>query len=154
MDRLTSITWNDKLYSFHCLWSYIRIYERVIKPLQVFTTRLGVVELSHKTIFFLQTNKGGGKNTSRSQLIPIARLFQRRLLWLSGLAENFLSGQNTDFLVPFKNKNYGVEDVAIHDILFFVLLFVNIYVICWNSKLCSVIHVIIYYYLKCIFSHY
>ena len=63
-----------------------------------------------KRFFFLRTNKGGGKNTSRSRLIPIARLFQRRILWLSGLAEKFLSGQNTE------NKNDGVEDVAIHDI--------------------------------------
>ena len=46
-----------------------------------------------KRFFFLRTNKGGGKNTSRSRLIPIARLFQRRLLWLSGLAEKFLNAE-------------------------------------------------------------
>ena len=54
-----------------------------------------------KQFFFLCTNKGGGKNTSRSRLIPIARLFQRRLLWLSGLAEKFL---NTEKLLLRSSK--------------------------------------------------
>ena len=44
-----------------------------------------------KRFFFLCTNKGGGKSTKRSRLLPIARLFQRRILWLSGIAEKHLA---------------------------------------------------------------
>ena len=43
-----------------------------------------------KRFFFLCTNKGGGRHSTRTRLIPIACLFQRRILWMSGLAEIFL----------------------------------------------------------------
>ena len=41
---------------------------------------------------FVQTKEG--KNTSKSCLIPIARIFQCCLLWLSGLADKFLNVGN------------------------------------------------------------
>ena len=64
----------------------------------------------------LRTNKGDGKGTRRSRIIPIARLFQRRLLWLSGLAKKFMNGQNIDLLAPFESNEGGAEDVCIHDV--------------------------------------
>ena len=47
-----------------------------------------------KKFFFLRTNKGGGKSDNRSRLLPIARLFQRQLLWISGFADKFLSHED------------------------------------------------------------
>ena len=52
-----------------------------------------------KTIFFRRTNRGGTANTTRSKLIPVARVFQRRLLWLSGLADDVLDGKNIDYVI-------------------------------------------------------
>ena len=40
----------------------------------------------------MKANKGGGQRGSRSQ-IPIARLLQRRMLWMSGLAQNYLESE-------------------------------------------------------------
>jgi hypothetical protein len=35
-----------------------------------------------KAFFFRRTNRGGGNKGERSKLLPIARLLQRRLMWL------------------------------------------------------------------------
>ena len=52
-----------------------------------------------KTTFFRRTNRGGTQNSMRSKLVPVARVFQRRLLWLSGLGDDILNGNNIDHIV-------------------------------------------------------
>ena len=65
-----------------------------------------------KRFFFLRTNKGGGRAKKRSRLVPIARLFQRRILWLSGLAEKHLlsMGDNAMSTTTDSNENSDEEE--------------------------------------------
>ena len=38
-----------------------------------------------KAFFFRRTNRGGGNQNEKSKLVPIAKLLQRRLMWLCDL---------------------------------------------------------------------
>eukprot|EP00978_Attheya_sp_CCMP212_P043783 scaffold291542_cov56-Attheya_sp.AAC.1 len=38
-----------------------------------------------KAFFFPRTNRGGGNQNEKSKLVPIAKLLQRRLMWLCNL---------------------------------------------------------------------
>jgi len=59
-----------------------------------------------KSFFFRRTNKGGGKSTSkRSKLKPIGLLMQRRVLWMSGLADIILDAH-------YKDKNFSLEELV------------------------------------------
>ena len=62
-----------------------------------------------KLFFFRRTNKGGGKHKTRSRLDPIASLIQRRLLWMSGLAEKFVRNCNNS------DNMEGIDDSCTHD---------------------------------------
>ena len=64
------------------------------QPLPLLSARVGGLEFTDKAIFFMRTNKGGGRRGARSRLVPIARLFQRRMLWMSGAAHKFLKSKD------------------------------------------------------------
>lgn len=51
-----------------------------------------------KTILFRRSNRGGTQNSMRSKLVLVARVFQRRLLRLSGLGDDILNGNNIDHI--------------------------------------------------------
>lgn len=60
-----------------------------------------------KYIFFRRTNIGGGKGKGkgvRSRLKPIGRFLQRRVLWMSGIADRILDEYD-------KDKNFNLQDV-------------------------------------------
>ena len=67
-----------------------------------------------KRFFFLRTNKGGGRSDKQLRLLPIARIFQRRILWLSGLADKHLASLD-DANDVTTNSNSDNEDDETED---------------------------------------
>ena len=59
-------------------------------------------KLPFEIILFRRTNKGGGRgNGTRPRLLPIGRLMQRRMLWMSGVAEKILDSYECDKKLRF-----------------------------------------------------
>ena len=70
---------------------------------------MGSFKFISKIIHFRRTNKGGGKHKTRSRLDPIASLIQRRLLWMSGLADKFARNCNNS------DNMEGIDDSCMND---------------------------------------
>ena len=58
-----------------------------------------------KAFFFRRTNRGGGDKNEKSKLVPIAKLLQRRLMWLCDLTGDMF----TDY------ASLSADDIPIDD---------------------------------------
>ena len=80
---------------------------------------MGIAKFPYQAFFSLQTNKCGGQHTVRSHLIPIAQMFQRRIMWMSGLADRFLDALEKNDAVDKESKcetdDDRVEEELIHN---------------------------------------
>ena len=55
-----------------------------------------------KSFFFRRTSKGGGK--TKSKMHPMAKLIQRRVMWMSGIADKILDAHE-------KDKNFNLQSL-------------------------------------------
>ena len=55
-----------------------------------------------KSFFFQRTSKGGGK--TKSKIYPMAKLIQRRVMWMSGIADKILDAYE-------KDKNFNLQSL-------------------------------------------
>ena len=106
-------TRSNQLYTYDWCRPLSWLHEKVWESQQVFPTRLGGIECLDKALFFRRTKKGGRHSgglmtTLKSKLVPIARLVQRRMLWVCNLVpEDFFS---VDYIMPSHENDVFTDD--------------------------------------------
>ena len=83
----------------------------------ILTTELGEINHVFSTVYFRMTNCGGRRHEGaiKSKLVGIGRWLQRRLLWMTGIADQVLNNLGDDSLL-------GCDDYIINTIEDNVLL--------------------------------